>query len=292
MEEAQRRMGLVDRLSAAVKQLYPRAQVKVFGSFATGLYLPKSDVDLQVFFPERNELDMMKRISNALVGTCTSIEQIKSAKVPIIKLQDKATLINVDISFNRSNGIYCVKLVQGLLRKYPELRPLLIVLKCFLKCRGLNEPYTGGIGSFLLTMLVTAFLQRQYKRRRTDRVDLGQHLLEFFEYYGKHFNLEHVGISIREGGFLFRKAQRGGHFTESVRNCKTSLSVENPQEPNTDLGKAAYSIRAIIRSFQHAYDTFCFNNTHSVSLLKLILTCDPRELHPNWAEEAARKGLQ
>lgn len=78
--------------------------------------------------------------------------------MPIIKLQDKETAINVDISFNRTNGIYCVKLVKILLKKYPELKPLLLVLKCFLKSRNLNEPYYGGVGSFLLTMLVTSYL--------------------------------------------------------------------------------------------------------------------------------------
>ena len=36
----------------------------------------------------------------------------QQAKVPIIKLQDKKTGVNVDISFNRENGIYCVKLVR------------------------------------------------------------------------------------------------------------------------------------------------------------------------------------
>ena len=43
-------------------------------------------------------------------------------------------------------------------KKFPELRPLILVLKAFLKSRQLNETFTGGVGSFLLTILVTSYL--------------------------------------------------------------------------------------------------------------------------------------
>ena len=43
---------------------------------------------------------------------CSRIEPIKSAKVPIIKICDRESGISVDLSFNRENGVYCVKLVR------------------------------------------------------------------------------------------------------------------------------------------------------------------------------------
>ena len=154
---------------------------------------------------------MISKLSSALIESkiCKSIEPIPKTKVPIIKLQEKQTLLNVDISFNRTNGIYCVKLVTHLQKKFPELRPLLLVLKTFLKSRNLNEPYHGGVGSFLLTMLVVSYLQRKYKLGNTDRIDLGKHLIDFLELYGTQFNYEDVAISIREGGFYFKKEERG-----------------------------------------------------------------------------------
>lgn len=188
-----------------VQKVYPEAKVLIFGSCATGINLPKSDIDLLVYYPAVRELTMINRITSELVRAdiCASIEPIKHAKVPIIKLKDKDTSINVDISFNRENGIYCVKLVKQLLKKYPELRPMLLVLKCFLKSRQLNETYHGGVSSFLLTMMVTNYLQRQYKRGGTDNMDLGKHLIDFLELYGTQFNYEEIGISIRKGGKYF-----------------------------------------------------------------------------------------
>jgi non-canonical poly(A) RNA polymerase PAPD5/7 len=208
---------------------------------------------------------------------CSSIEPIKSAKCPIIKLTDKQTGINVDISFNRENGIHCVHLVKQLMRKYPELKPLLLVLKCFLKSRQLNETYHGGVSSFLLTMLVVSHLQRQYKRfGKHVEVDLGKHLIDFFELYGTLFNYEDVGISIRSG--YFPKESRGWEGWDE--RSKFRLCVENPQDQSVDIGKASYNIKRVQRAFQHAYDTLIFNNSSSLSLLKLIITCDAGELRP------------
>ena len=109
----------------------------VFGSVATGLNLPSSDIDLLIYNPEVKEITQLNRISNHLYksGICKSIETLKHTKVPLIKLDDKNTNINLDISFNRTNGVYCVKLVKYLQKKFPELRPLILVLKAFLKSR-------------------------------------------------------------------------------------------------------------------------------------------------------------
>lgn len=246
-EDKERRKQVVRRIKDVVTSIYPDNKVKVmvFGSCATGLNLPNSDIDLLVYNTEVRESTMINKLTSSLIkaGICKSIEAIKNAKVPIIKLQDKETLINVDISFNRTNGVYCVKLVKYLLLTYPELRPLLFILKCFLKSRQLNEPYHGGVGSFLLTMLITAYLQRKYKVGRTDKCDLGKHLIDFFELYGTNFNYEYVGISIRKGGFFFAKQTRGWEGYDE--KTKFKLCVENPQDPTVDIGKAAYNIKKV-----------------------------------------------
>jgi len=65
----------------------------VFGSCATGLNLPNSDIDLLVYLPEVDEKNMINRLTSAIIkaGICRSIDPIKNAKVPIIKLSDKET---------------------------------------------------------------------------------------------------------------------------------------------------------------------------------------------------------
>lgn len=79
---------MVRRIRAVVKEVCPDAKVMVFGSCATGLNLPQSDIDLLVYQPNVRELTMITKLTTALIKAqvCKAIEPIKHAKVPIIKL--------------------------------------------------------------------------------------------------------------------------------------------------------------------------------------------------------------
>jgi non-canonical poly(A) RNA polymerase PAPD5/7 len=102
-EEINIRKLVVKRIARVVNKAYPTAKVLVFGSCATGLNLPNSDIDLLVYHPSMRDIPMINKLTSDLLraNICTSIEPIKHAKVPIIKLQDKETGINIDLSFNR-----------------------------------------------------------------------------------------------------------------------------------------------------------------------------------------------
>ena len=81
-------------------------------------------------------------------------------------------------------------------------------------------------------------------------------------------NKEKVKVQITNyGGIIvrFEVPDKQGHMTDIV------------------LGKASYNIRKVQRSFQHAYDTLAYNNSNSVSLLKLIISCDPQDLKASGA---------
>ena len=48
-EDKEVRKQVVKRLKQVIRECYPEAQVMVFGSCATGLNLPNSDIDLLVY---------------------------------------------------------------------------------------------------------------------------------------------------------------------------------------------------------------------------------------------------
>lgn len=87
-EEKAKRKKVVVRLAKLVKECYPKAEVMIFGSCASGLNLPNSDIDLLIYLPEQKEISMINRLSLALMksGMCKSLDPIKHARVPIIKL--------------------------------------------------------------------------------------------------------------------------------------------------------------------------------------------------------------
>jgi non-canonical poly(A) RNA polymerase PAPD5/7 len=110
------------------------------------------------------------------------------------------------------------------------LRSLVLITKAFLAQRGMNEVYTGGLGSYSIVCLAVSFLQMHPKIRRgeidPDR-NLGVLVMEFFELYGCCFNYDEVGISVRAGGTYFSKRQRGW-FDFAKRGL---LSIEDPADP-------------------------------------------------------------
>ena len=94
-------------------------------------------------------------------------EEILGARVPLLKIVEKETQIAMDISFNVLDGVKAIEPIKALIKKHPPLRPLVLIVKSYLRERGLNETYKGGIGSFLLLVLIVAFLQQERKEQGT-----------------------------------------------------------------------------------------------------------------------------
>ena len=126
---------------------------------------------------------------------------IEKAVVPIIKLIDSQTLVHIDISFNTSNGQEAAGLVKRYLTEFPLLKQMVMLLKYILNHRGLNEVWTGGLGSYALTLLVVNFFQQHPRdSAKYEGENLGTLLLEFFELYGRNFNYELNGIRVKDAG--------------------------------------------------------------------------------------------
>lgn len=78
----------------------------------------------------------------------------------------------------------------------PPLRPLVLVVKAFLRQKGLNEVYTGGLSSYSIFLMVLAHLQAERlvppdgstPDPSAQYPPLGLLLWGFFQRYGCAFN--------------------------------------------------------------------------------------------------------
>uniref|UniRef100_A0A8C7TUF6 Terminal nucleotidyltransferase 4A n=1 Tax=Oncorhynchus mykiss TaxID=8022 RepID=A0A8C7TUF6_ONCMY len=252
-EEERMRMEVVDRIERVIKDLWPTADVQVFGSFSTGLYLPTSDIDLVVFGNWENlplwTLEEALRKKN--VTDENSIKVLDKATVPIIKLTDFRTEVKVDISFNVKNGVKAALLIKDYKKKYPVLPKLVLVLKQFLLQRDLNEVFTGGIGSYSLFLMAVSFLQLHYREDAcSPNANVGVLLIEFFELYGRHFNYLKTGIRIKDGGSYVAKDE----VQKSTDLYRPSmLFIEDPLAPDNDVGRSSYGVLQVKQAFDYAY---------------------------------------
>ncbi|KAM3839018.1 terminal nucleotidyltransferase 4A isoform 2-T2 [Vipera latastei] len=263
-EEAVMRREVVKRIETVIKDLWPTADVQIFGSFSTGLYLPTSDIDLVVFgkweSPPLQQLEQALRKHN--VAEPHSIKVLDKATVPIIKLTDQATEVKVDISFNVETGVKAARLIKDYMKKYSLLPYLILVLKQFLLQRDLNEVFTGGISSYSLILMAISFLQLHPRidARKYDE-NLGMLLIEFFELYGRNFNYLKTGIRIKNGGAYIAKEEIMKTMTNGYR--PSMLCIEDPLLPGNDVGRSCYGAMQVKQVFDYAYIVL----SHAVSPL-------------------------
>uniref|UniRef100_A0A672F9J1 Terminal nucleotidyltransferase 4B n=1 Tax=Salarias fasciatus TaxID=181472 RepID=A0A672F9J1_SALFA len=253
-EEEKMRLEVVDRIKGVINDLWPSAEVQVFGSFSTGLYLPTSDIDLVVF--GKWETLPLWTLEEALrkrnVADENSIKVLDKATVPIIKLTDSFTEVKVDISFNVKSGVKAARLIKEFKEKYPVLPYLVLVLKQFLLQRDLNEVFTGGIGSYSLFLMAVSFLQLHYREDVcSPNINIGVLLIEFFELYGRHFNYLKTGIRIKDGGCYVAKDEVQKTMMDGYR--PSMLYIEDPLQPDNDVGRSSYGAMQVKQAFDYAY---------------------------------------
>jgi DNA polymerase sigma len=69
-------------------------------------------------------------------------------------------------------------------------------LKVFLNLLDLDKPFTGGIGSFKLYVMVAYVLQRAPPTSLGEQPDLGFLLLAFFDFFGDPNNVSHFPLPV------------------------------------------------------------------------------------------------
>ncbi|XP_049327355.1 terminal nucleotidyltransferase 4B isoform X1 [Astyanax mexicanus] len=253
-EEERMRFEVVDRIERVIKDLWPTADVQVFGSFSTGLYLPTSDIDLVVFgnWETLPLWTLEEALRKRNVADENSVKVLDKATVPIIKLTDSHTEVKVDISFNVCSGVKAANLIKDFKKKFPVLPYLVLVLKQFLLQRELNEVFTGGIGSYSLFLMAVSFLQLHYREDAcSPNSNMGVLLIEFFELYGRHFNYLKTGIRIKDGGSYVAKEEVLKGMLDGYR--PSMLYIEDPLQPGNDVGRSSYGAMQVKQAFDYAY---------------------------------------
>ncbi|XWS52054.1 hypothetical protein CRYUN_Cryun11dG0034400 [Craigia yunnanensis] len=278
-EEQAARDAAVDSVFDVIKYIWPACRPEVFGSFRTGLYLPTSDIDVVILGSGiKNPQTGLHALSRALSqrGIAKKMQVIAKARVPIVKFVEKKSGVAFDISFDVDNGPKAAEFIKEAVLKWPQLRPLCLILKVFLQQRDLNEVYSGGIGSYALLAMLMAMLQSLHESQAYLEHNLGMLLVHFFDFYGRKLNTADVGVSCKGRGTFFLKSSRG--FSNKGRPFL--ISIEDPQAPDNDIGKSSFNYIQIRSAFGMAFTTLTNPKTMlslgpNRSILGTIIRPDP-----------------
>ena len=249
------RNKIVGQLVSIVKGRWPSCELQVFGSFSSGLFIPSSDIDMVLFNSGSSPVDALNELARALRRTALyrDIVVISKARIPIIKFSDASTMLMLNVAVDVRDGIASSAFVKELCVSHPCIKPLVIVLKTFLKARDLHDTYHGGVGSYLLTLMVLAAVQQcpgiEEGGRRLQEANLGALLIHFFDLWGRRFNYLKLGVRVSGQGSLYEKQAEG----TLDRARPQLLSIEDPVSGSFDVGKNSYNIMMVRRAFEAAY---------------------------------------
>jgi non-canonical poly(A) RNA polymerase PAPD5/7 len=223
------REGLLQRLNDIIRQRFPHASIRPFGSFAAGMYLPNADMDVvlvsdeflrtgRMTYNNQKDLYLFKDLIEKNKVAVGRIDLIAKAKVPLVKYVDRLTGLKVDVSFENDSGLVTNTTFKDWKKQYPAMPIIAMLVKHFLGMRNLNEVHTGGLGGFSVICLVVSLLEHMPEVRSGDLIpedDLGQILMEFLDLYGKRFDLAKTAITFDQG------------YTSKVRGNPTITFVSN-----------------------------------------------------------------
>ncbi|EDO14802.1 hypothetical protein Kpol_1076p8 [Vanderwaltozyma polyspora DSM 70294] len=258
-KEIELRNQTIGKLRDAVQHHWPDANLHVFGSYATDLYLPGSDIDCVVNSKagDKQSRNCLYSLASHLKkeGLAEDIEIIAKARVPIIKFVEPLSKIHVDVSFERTNGLEAAKLIRGWLDSTNGLRELVLIVKQFLQARRLNKVHTGGLGGFSIICLVYSFLHlhpRILANEINPIENLGVLLIDFFELYGKNFGYDHVALSVMNGKatYLPKSNWKELHPIKST----FQLAIQDPGDATNNISRGSFNIRDIKKAFAGAFD--------------------------------------
>ncbi|CAD8113533.1 unnamed protein product [Paramecium primaurelia] len=215
------RQLIFNRIQFTIQLLFKDAGVFLFGSCATRLALPDSDIDIGITGLETHLLNQKMDIIIEFLCKMNWIKRIKpiyptqntlpliklwvdpsipfrngNMNLPNIDLVCQSQLIQVDISFFghiQHQGLISTELTCYWLQEYQELKTITLLFKSLLKKRGLNDQSKGGISSFCLVLIVVAFLEYYYQQNAGFH-SIGLATYKFLEFYGTKFNPHSMGI--------------------------------------------------------------------------------------------------
>ena len=244
-ENYKKRLLTISLLKSIIHSKFPFWNVFIFGSFYQNLSTIFSDIDFTIITNKKNEiiyddLFYLNLIKNLLIEKKFGYNiKIIKARVPIIKCVCIKTGINVDINVNRINGIKTGEIINKKIKENEIVKNNVILIKMILKLINFNECKEGGMSSFVLFNLVWFYYQFLMKNKMKKNVfiendinnnnnnnenddfsstnesndnnsenyelNYAKFFLGFLKFYGIEFNYFKYGISIRNGGFLFKK---------------------------------------------------------------------------------------
>ena len=263
--------SVTKELVSIVKESDASVSVDLLGSYCSGLATPTSDLDLRIFLPSYEKDPLSRGPSprskqarkagyKSLLGLQRALERGKSFHQAYIKPGHRAILdaihcsteLRVQIQFEPTPQM-SLPYIASYLSEFPTLRPLFILLRSALHIRGLNDVWTGGLGSYAIFIMIVYALKQSTSE--LPRYDIASQLLYILKIYSE-FDFYKYGLSLDpprtfDKSIVGMKENSTARLLGIDRLRKASnrgpffLCLQDPADPSNDLGISSYGIKHV-----------------------------------------------
>ena len=250
-EDIEVRQILIDEIVQKIQSQYQTDSNDIIilpcGSSMNGTFLSNSDIDLALLsYPMPSSPDMMDELKVSLQDLLLpqgNYQPIPTAGVPVLKFDIKPG-ISIDLTFDDIHGPLSVSPINDIFKQMPFICPAQLFFKFILREKDLEKPFTGGISSYTLLMMLVGYVQQTGPPH--DIVDL---ILGFCKFFGKDFNYSLTGIDIRNSGILFSRIEKNMLSLESP----STMCIIDPLNPKNILGHNSFNMPKIQMIFYQIY---------------------------------------
>jgi len=162
---------------------------------------------------------------------------------------DKLNTLNNEQN-NNDNEISNVSYIKKQLEEYPEIKPIMKLLKRYFYIKKMNTSFDGGLSSYNLFLLILSYskYQKLYNLNPYKKINLGYYLIQFLEFFGIIFDFKNYLININSP-YVYEL----NHY--SNYNSGKSLIILDPLT-GLNASKSSYKIWEIQKMFLNAYNFF------------------------------------
>ena len=214
------KMEIKIHFESIIKKIYQKnSKIEIYGSSTYQLDIESSDLDLSITSKSKLPLNSLVEYlyTNNYNGQYININPIYTASIPIIKLEidylklnnykindlykslednnyyklclqnnfySNFNIIKVDISMNSINYKQMNFIRKGI-SHFPQIKPLIKILKKLLIMKNMNNSYKGGMSSYCLFLIMYSYLKMQYSFYTNNNNDFnyGSLLIGFLFHY-------------------------------------------------------------------------------------------------------------
>ena len=168
-------------------------------------------------------------------------------------IEEEILQLNFDFTVTQVNNLNeeviipsleIVPYIKKVMSNYSEIKPLILLLKRYMKINKLNSSYTGGLSSYSLFLLVYAFV----KSMAFPANNLGQYLLGFLEFYSNfNFGIYSINVNLNNPFILLTELHECGMMLmDPITNLNVAKSTFKVDQIKSVLTKGAVNIRNVI----------------------------------------------